>query len=242
MASILLLGFLVGMRHALEADHLAAVATLVAERGSARRLALRGAVWGAGHTLTLFVVAGVCLVVGGVVPARLAWAAEVAVGVMLVALGLDVLRRLRRGGVHLHVHQHADGSLHLHAHAHPPDGRSGDVGTPKHAVHHHRHERNFLQRALAVGMVHGLAGSAALLLLALPIGGSPWRVLAYVGCFGLGSVLGMALLSAVIAVPLNASAKLLAGAHRALLVAVGLASTAVGLWVLYGLRHGAGGP
>lgn len=234
MISILVLGFLVGMRHALEADHLAAVATLVADRGGARKMALRGAVWGVGHTLTLFLVAGVCLVLGGVVPERLSWVAELAVGVMLILLGADVLLRMRRGGVHLHAHEHADGTVHLHAHAHHHDAPHDDE-----AAHRHRHERGFLRRALAVGMVHGLAGSAALLLLALPVGGSPWLVLAYVACFGLGSVLGMALLSAVIAVPLQASARLLEGAYRTLMMAVGFASAAVGAWILYGLSAGA---
>ncbi|HMB53532.1 MAG TPA: urease accessory protein [Thermoanaerobaculia bacterium] len=234
MISILVLGFLVGMRHALEADHLAAVATLVADRGGARKMALRGAVWGVGHTLTLFLVAGVCLVLGGVVPERLSWVAELAVGVMLILLGADVLLRMRRGGVHLHAHEHADGTVHLHAHAHHHDAPHDDE-----AAHRHRHERGFLRRALAVGMVHGLAGSAALLLLALPVGGSPWLVLGYVACFGLGSVLGMALLSAVIAVPLQASARLLEGAYRTLMMAVGFASAAVGAWILYGLSAGA---
>lgn len=226
MATVVVLGFLVGMRHALEADHLAAVATLARESRGVRDGALRGAVWGLGHTLTLFVVGGVCLFVGGVVPAGFARAAEAGVGAMLVVLGLQVFWRLRRQRVHLHAHRHADGTVHLHAH---PHAAAAPLDPER---HHHSHRSSFPRRALVVGLVHGLAGSAALLLLALEATSSAWTGLAYIAVFGLGSVAGMALLSAAIAVPFAASAAWLTRVYRGLELAVGTTAVVVGLWVL----------
>ncbi len=121
MNSILILGFLIGMRHALEADHLAAVASMASGQTSLRWAAFRGAVWGMGHTLTLLLVGGACLVLRAAVPPRLAHLAEAAVGVMLLVLGAQVFWRMRRQRVHLHVHRHHDGTVHLHAHSHAPD-------------------------------------------------------------------------------------------------------------------------
>lgn len=208
--TIVVLGFLVGMRHALEADHLAAVATLARESRSVRASAFRGAVWGLGHTLTLFLVGGVCLLLGGVVPEGFSRTAEAGVGVMLVALGLQVFWRMWRHSVHVHAHRHADGAVDLQA------------------------RRSFPRRALVVGLVHGLAGSAALLLLALETTTSPWAGLLYIAIFGLGSIAGMAVLSAAIAVPFAASVAWLTRFYRGLEVAVGVTAVAVGVWVFFG--------
>ena len=231
LPTIVALGFLVGMRHALEADHLAAVATLARESRGVRESAFRGAVWGLGHTLTLFLVGGVCLLLGGVVPDGFARAAEAGVGAMLVVLGVQVFVRLRRQGVHVHAHRHDDGTVHLHAHTHsdPPAAHH-----PR--EHHHTHRKGFPRRALVIGLVHGLAGSAALLLLALETTTTPWAGLLYITVFGLGSVIGMAVLSAAIALPFAASlgdrAVWLTRFYRGLEVAVGVTAVAVGVWVL----------
>lgn len=226
LPTVLVLGFLVGMRHALEADHLAAVATLARESRGVRDSALRGAVWGLGHTLTLFLVGGVCLLVGGVVPDGFARAAEAGVGAMLVVLGVQVLWRMRRQGVHVHAHRHDDGTVHLHAHGHPPAAPHDPER------HHHAHRWSFPRRALVVGLVHGLAGSAALLLLAVEAATSAWGGLVYIAVFGLGSVAGMAVLSAAIAVPFAASAAWLTRVYRGLEVAVGSTAVAVGVWLI----------
>src|SRR5579864_4627569 len=106
MITLLLLGLLLGMRHALEADHVAAVASLATQSKGMRRTVLQGAVWGLGHTLTLLAVGGACLLLRAAISARLAAALEGAVGVMLVLLGADVLLRMRRRHIHLHVHRH----------------------------------------------------------------------------------------------------------------------------------------
>lgn len=234
MNAILLLGFLMGMRHALEADHLAAVASLATGRRSMGSTVLQGAVWGLGHTITLLVIGGVCLALNSAIPDWLARYLETAVGVMLLILGLDVFRRLRRQRVHLHVHQHPGGTMHLHAHAHPPDQPHDK------AQHEHAHPEGalggrFPHRALIVGMVHGMAGSAALLLLTLRTVSSVGLGLLYIALFGIGSILGMALLSTVIAVPLRLSARLVSGAYGALEVLVGLTALGIGVRVLYRL-------
>jgi ABC-type nickel/cobalt efflux system permease component RcnA len=227
MKTVLLLGLLMGMRHALEADHLAADASLATRSRGVRGTVFQGAVWGLGHTLTLALVGGLCLWLDAAVPERLARILETAVGLMLLGLGAEVLWRMRRRRVHVHVHRHDDGIVHLHAHSHRP------AEAHDRAHHHHPHPRTFPGRALAVGMVHGLAGSAALVLLTLPGLGPTWLSLAYVALFGVGSILGMAALSAVISLPLRRAARLLTGAHNGLEALVGLTTLGVGLWVLY---------
>lgn len=227
MISLLLLGLLLGMRHALEADHLAAVASLATRGKGMRGTILQGAVWGLGHTLTLLVVGGACLLLRAAISPRLAAALEGAVGVMLLLLGADVLLRMRRRRIHLHVHRHDDGTVHLHAHRHAP----GEAHDPGH--HRHAHAAGFPHRALLVGMVHGLAGSAALLLLTLTTLASAWLGVAYIAVFGIGSIAGMAVLAAVIAVPLQGASRTLAGWTDGLEAAIGAGTLLVGAWVLY---------
>ena len=233
---LLTLGFLLGMRHALETDHVAAVASLATRSRGIGDTVLQGAVWGLGHTLTLFLFGSVVLLMDAVMPERLANGLELAVGVMLIVLGLDVLRRVRRRHLHCHVHRHADGTLHWHAHAHAPDEAHG-------FLHHHEHaaaQRGFPVRALLVGLMHGMAGSAALILLTLQTVHSVWLGMLYMALFGIGSIAGMASLSVVIAIPLRLSANRLAGMHRLLQIAVGLATLAVGSMTLIeiGWLHG----
>jgi ABC-type nickel/cobalt efflux system permease component RcnA len=222
--SLLFLGLLLGLRHALEADHLAAVASLATRSRSLRSTVLQGVSWGLGHTLTLLAVGGLCLLLRATIPERLAGALEGAVGVMLLLLGADVLWRLRRGGVHVHPHRHADGSLHLHAHRHAP----GEAHDPQ----HHEHLHVLSRRALLVGLVHGLAGSAALLLITVSAISSLWLGVAYIAVFGLGSILGMAALSVIIALPLQGPSKL-AGWSKSLEAVIGVSTLLIGAWVLY---------
>lgn len=231
MPIVLLLGFLMGLKHALEADHLAAVATLASTTRGPRGSMLQGAAWGMGHALTLLVVAALGLLFHAAIPDRWAHVLEALVGVMLVFLGGQVLWRVRLQGVHVHVHRHGDGTVHLHAHGHPP-------GQPHAAAahdHDHTHARGVPGRALLVGAMHGMAGSAAVLLLVtLELGGSPWMALAFVALFGAGATLSMAVMSAVIAMPLRWSGARVSRVYRALEGAVGLTSVGIGVWVLVG--------
>ena len=118
MNSVLLIGFLVGMGHALEADHLAAVGSMASGRTSPKRLAIMGAAWGLGHTITLFLLCSAVILLGFVLTDRLAATLEFGVGIMLIILGADVLRRMVKKKVHFHVHHHGDGQRHVHAHSH----------------------------------------------------------------------------------------------------------------------------
>lgn len=222
MLSLVLLGFLIGMRHAVEADHVAAVASLASRSTSLRQTLRVGAVWGLGHTLTLLLFGALVLLLDSVVPQRLALGLEFAVGLMLIGLGLDVLRRFARERVHFHVHQHGADVRHFHAHSHPPFTRHDPHR------HDHSHPQGFPLRALLVGLMHGMAGSAALILLTLDQVPTPGLGLLYILLFGLGSILGMALLSLVIAVPLRYSARNLTWLHNGLQAGIGIATMALG--------------
>jgi ABC-type nickel/cobalt efflux system permease component RcnA len=229
--SILLLGLLIGMQHALEADHVAAVASIAARQRSLGRIVAHGAVWGLGHTVTLMAVAGAAVLLGlHLAPALAGWL-EAAVGVMLVLLGGQLLLRLWRDRVHFHSHRHADGRAHFHAHAHRDEPVGHDrahAGMP----HNHDHPRGLPWRTLLIGMVHGMAGSAALLVLTAATVADPWLGLGYVTLFGLGSIAGMAALSAVIAVPLGYTARALTWANRAIQGLIGAGTTALGLVIV----------
>jgi ABC-type nickel/cobalt efflux system permease component RcnA len=204
VSGIIFLGLLLGMQHALEADHLAAI-------------------WGLGHMTTLSVFAGAVLLSQRAVSPALAQGLELAVGVMLILLGSNVLYRLIRERVHIHVHRHGDGRTHIHAHSH-----GGESRPHRQVPHDHVHPPGFPLRSLLVGMMQGLAGSAALVVLAATALGSPLEGLGYVLLFGLGSVLGMALLSAVISVPLSLTANYLTWAHRGIRGAAGAVSILLG--------------
>ena len=225
MFGILGLGFLLGMQHALEADHIAAVSSIAARRSQVGDIVRHGLTWGLGHTLTLLAFAGVALLLGRAIPESVARPIEAAVGIMLVGLGAHVLWRLWRDRVHFHRHGHGDGTVHFHAHSH-----AGEVAPHARAAHAHAH--GFRWRTLLVGLMHGMAGSAALLVLTVSQASSPAVGLGYVALFGIGSMIGMGVLSAVIAVPLAVSARSLTVANQALQGAVGIVTIAIGLSTL----------
>ncbi|WP_309682203.1 urease accessory protein [Polaromonas sp.] len=228
---ILLAGFLLGMKHATEADHLAAVATLASGRQPLAHTVRQGIAWGLGHSLTLMLFGGIVLALGKSVPAGMEQALELAVALMLIALGVDVLRRLVRQEIHFHAHQHAPDTLHVHAHSH---ARATAVQKIRHEAQAHEHRHSLPLRALAVGMMHGMAGSAALILLSLEAVQSFSMGLAYIALFGLGSIAGMALLSVAIALPLRLSATAqLAWLQRGLTMAVGVFSCLLGALMVY---------
>ena len=225
--NLLLLGFLMGMKHAMEADHVAAVATQATRSQSVTDVIRQGSAWGAGHTLALFLFGSLVLWMETTVPDTLARALETAVGLMLIVLGIDVVRRLVKDRIHFHRHAHSDGIVHVHAHSH-----AGEVSHDP-CRHQHRHARDFPIRALLVGLMHGMAGSAALILLTLHTVSTPGTGLLYIALFGLGSMLGMVALSAVMAVPLRWTAGGLTWLHNGLQGAVGVLTIALGLVLIY---------
>lgn len=227
MLTLLLLGFLIGMRHALEADHIAAVASLATQKQTLSRALTQGAFWGIGHTLALFIFGSAVIWMDTVMKEALAEKLEFAVGVMLVVLGLDVLRRVIRDRVHFHRHKHENTGEHFHAHSHLGEGRH------QRSPHEHQHSswRELPFKALFVGLMHGMAGSAALILLTLQTIQDKWMGMVYILLFGFGSIVGMAALSFAIAIPLQSSARHMTFLHNGLQAVIGVFTVSVGLFV-----------
>ncbi len=223
MSGILFLGFLLGMRHALEADHVAAVAALASRAKTLRQAVPLGVMWGLGHTLTLLAFGAVIVVLNSNIPQQLGQFLEALVGVMLIGLGGDVLYRLIKKRIHFHAHKHEGGNRHIHAHSHQGE----ETHDPAH--HSHPHLKGMPLRALAVGMMHGLAGSAALVLLTTQTIEPISTKVVYIVLFGLGSMVGMAVLSAVIAVPLRYAAGSMTWAYNSLSAMLGVFTTGLGL-------------
>jgi high-affinity nickel-transport protein len=208
LASILLLGFLLGVRHATDADHVVAVTTFVGRDKSLRGAALIGSLWGAGHTATVLLVGGALILFDLVIPPRVALAMELAVGLMLLLLGAWSLR------------------------ATAPDA---DAHTALARLDQSFGGRRFwtVTRPLVVGAVHGLAGSAAMALLVLGTIRRPAWAVAYLLIFGAGTMAGMALITTALALPIHAAARRGAEHERWLRVAAGVLSITLGLFVVY---------
>lgn len=222
----LFLGLLIGMVHALEADHLAAVSTL--SRGGKNKLLLRGAVWGLGHTATLLIMSIGVIVFSLVLSEQRAAALEFAVGVMLVFLGVQVVHRFRKDRLHYHVHQHAGQGRHMHVHSH-----ASDVADHSKSTHAHEHAEQFPLKAFVIGLVHGMAGSSGLIVLAVSTTGDPWLAVGYVGLVGLGSALGMAVLSVVVGWPVLQAPKIAKGLHAAVQMSIAAVVVAIGLSIMW---------
>jgi ABC-type nickel/cobalt efflux system permease component RcnA len=246
LAPAALFGLVWGLRHAIEADHVAAVSAIVARERTVRGAALIGAAWGMGHTLTLLLLGGAIVAFGLVVPPRIALSLELGVGLMLIGLGAwnFVSRKRARGGergaaaasgdatsLHEEHGAHAHGAhAHDHEHdaAHDTRGR-GALATVRRAL-----------RPLVVGSMHGLAGSAAAALLVVATVRSTSWGLAYLFVFGVGTMLGMTLLTAALALPLGSALRRFRGAETWVRIGSGAVSCAIGAFVVYqiGFRDG----
>jgi cytochrome c biogenesis protein CcdA len=220
--SLLFVGLLLGLKHALEADHVAAVASLATRNASWREAVRVSAAWGLGHAGTLFLFGAVLVLLGTNLPDGVASALEAAVGVMLVILGVDVLRRIRARRIHFHAHSHGAGKRHVHLHSHER-GHAHD--------HPHPHPHRSSVRALIIGCVHGLAGTAGLVLLAVPTMSSGAQALVYLAVFGAGTIAGMIGFSLLIAVPLTFTARRLRRTTMGIEALLGAANVSLGLWI-----------
>lgn len=229
MISVLLLGVLIGARHALEADHIAAVASLATQARGEKEMVRLGVNWGIGHTITLIAVGSAVLALDALVPEHVARWLEIAVGVMLVVLGADVIRRALRDRVHFHAHRHGN-LVHFHAHSHRAEAGRDD--------HDHVHPKALRLRALVVGVVHGMAGSAALVLLTLHEIKSFWLGIIYILLFGAGSIAGMALLSFAISLPLRFTARRFIWVYNGLTGAVGVVTLFLGGSIVFDVLGG----
>jgi hypothetical protein len=227
MITWVLFGLLLGLQHALGADHIAAVASLSADKRGVSRIVRHGAVWGLGHALMLGAFGGTVYALKLTLSERLASGLEFVVGVMMVLLGARLIYVLVRDRIHIHIHRHAAGDVHVHAHSH-----AGDVADHRRSAHDHGHPAGGWRRSLAVGMMHGLAGSAALVALAATTAPSVPLGVAFMVVFGLGSIAGMAIFSAVIAVPLSYTATTLTWATRGFQALAGAFAIGVGVRTL----------
>src|ERR1043166_3065099 len=216
--SILAFGFVLGLKHAIEADHVAAVSTIASEQRSLLGSSLVGALWGIGHTISLLAAAALIVLLHIEISDRVSLGLEFMVGLMLIILGVNALRKLLRGGhLHIHVHQHG-GRQHVHPHIHDgrqPEGRS-------------HHGLKLQRRPLIIGMIHGLAGSGALMLLVLSTIRQPVVGLFYVLIFGVGSTGGMMLMSALVGLPAKLTAQRFSRANAILRAGSGACSIVLG--------------
>jgi hypothetical protein len=206
--SLVALGFVLGLRHALDADHLAAISTIVTERRSLLSSLLVGASWGFGHTLALLLAGVGVLLLRFHITDRMAQVFETCVGIMLVVLGANVLRTLV-GRARSDTHGHTTVAPSSHAHVW------------------------LVARPLLVGMVHGLAGSAPLLLLTLTVIASPLAALFYIAVFGVGSMIGMTITSLLVSVPARFTVEHFGRTHLAVRGLTGLFSVGLGLFIVY---------
>ena len=260
VVSFLFLGFFLGMRHATDADHVVAIATIVSRERRLIGAVMIGAAWGIGHTLTVMAVGTAITVFGIVVPPRLGLSMELAVGIMLVVLGVLALAGLGRsigrpmgqsdpcGGaaldLHDHVHAHGD-YVHRHPHGHGP-GRHGhsEEHTPLARLDRSWVGRNVLYhwlRPFAVGLVHGLAGSAAAALMVLSVIRDPVAALGYLLLFGLGTIAGMMLITLSLSAPFAFTARRLPQLNWRLRAAAGLISFVFGAILIYANGFAEGG-
>ena len=215
------LGILLGAQHAFDPDHLAAVAALNARSVSSKEAIRQGMFWGLGHTITLFVFCSFVIVIGSQISEPIAAILEFLVGLMLVILGGNVIRLVIKNKIHFHKHKHGD-IEHFHAHSHVHDA-GHDFSN-----HHHKHLDKLPLRALMIGLIHGLAGSAALSILAFGTADSIWQGLGFVLLFGLGSIVGMVAISATISIPLKMKLFESDKVHQNLRLIIGVATFFLG--------------
>ncbi len=246
--TILLIGFVLGMRHATDPDHVIAVSTIVSRERTLSKAALIGALWGLGHTLTILGVGAAIILFHLTIPTRVGLTMEFAVGLMLILLGILNLTGVtkwlsekfspahpRVSGEHAHIHQH-DSQLHYHWHAHQPTAEHhGDsLAEPswlraafgKLGVFHSL-------RPLFIGIVHGLAGSAAVALLVLATIQDPRWGVVYLLIFGVGTIAGMILITMTISLPFSFAGARFAWLNRGLIFGSGLLSLGFGLFLAY---------
>lgn len=225
--AILGLGLVIGLRHALDTDHLAAVSTIVSERKNLLGSILIGGLWGIGHTISLL-IAGVAVIFLHVQIEKYEKPLEFCVALMLIVLGANVLIKLVRGGkLHFHEHEHG-GHRHVHPHIHD--------GAPEPQPHTH-HGLKIGFRPLVIGMIHGLAGSAALMLAVLATIKSSALAFAYILIFGIGSIGGMMVMSLLLSLPIHFTAVSFKWTNLAVRALAGIFSLGFGLFMAYEIGY-----
>lgn len=218
--AVLGIGFVIGLYHAIEADHLAAVSAIVSEKKNVFTSAIVGGLWGLGHTISLFVVGLLVIFLKVQISESVEAKLEALVGGMLVLLGLNALRKIFQSEkIHVHEHTH-EGDTHAHVHFHQDEASEKS---------HH----GLSSRSIFVGMVHGLAGSAGLMLLVVPTISSPVLAMLYILLFGVGSIGGMMVMSLLMSLPITFTADRFDILNKGIRVFAGLFSLVWGAMLMY---------
>lgn len=211
---LIIFGFLLGIKHAFDTDHVVAVSTMISEIKNPFRAALVGTYWGFGHTTTLFLVGLIILLLKISIPENISLSFELAVGFMLLFLGIKSIWQ-GQINLHEHIHQH-ENIAHDHLHMHEL------------CKHFHQHHKSFL-----IGLIHGLAGSGALMILVLSTVNSIWEGIYYILIFGIGSIIGMSLISLLIGYPLVYSTQKFPKIEKYLRIITGTLSMIFGIILIY---------
>ena len=246
--SLTLLGFFLGMRHATDPDHVVAISTIVTRQPTIRAAVVIGGLWGVGHSLTIVAVGGAIVLFTIVIPPRVGLSMEMAVALMLIVLGmwnltgiLEHIRGFRQSG------RNGPGAFHVHSYNHGSYGRRHalDRGAELHGHHDDQATVSWLDRRLGslsvyqilrpliVGLVHGLAGSAAVALLVLALIKNPWWAMAYLVLFGIGTIAGMMLITTAIGAVVAYASSRSSRIERWLRLASGVLSLGFGLFLAY---------
>lgn len=212
--TIFSLGLVLGLKHAFDADHISAVSTLVSQTKSLKKSSLLGVFWGVGHTTTLLIAGFLIIFFKLAIPERVSISFELFIGIILIFLGLNVFYKIKKEKAHFHAHAHEGGEhIHLHCHLKAP-------------THNHTHS------SFILGMIHGLAGSAALMLFVLATIPSLVQGLFYILIFGIGSTLGMLAVSSLIGMPFL-FIKRFPAIDRVVKLTAGALSIAIGTSMIY---------
>lgn len=222
LLSILGLGFILGIKHAIEPDHVIAVSTIASQSKKLLRSSLAGVFWGIGHTATLFIIGIVLILMKGEIPEKWAMSLEFLVGIMLVYLGITTILSFKN--IHLHKHEQ-NGELQKHVHSHEYIGK-----------HEHQHQLKKVSylKSMLIGLIHGLAGSGAMIVLTMSTVNSAWEAAVYILIFGAGTVIGMLIFTTIIGIPFVFSSKKFS-LNKSLTQVTGLISTVFGIYYMYNL-------
>ncbi|MFJ5763671.1 sulfite exporter TauE/SafE family protein [Neobacillus sp. NPDC093182] len=221
LLSVLALGFVLGIKHAIEPDHVIAVSTIASQSKKLFRSSLAGVFWGIGHTATLFIMGIILILMKGEIPEKWAMSLEFLVGIMLVYLGVTILSFKN---IHVHNDNH-DGEEHKNVHSHKHSG-----------LHEHKHQHKEVSyiKSMLIGLVHGLAGSGAMVLLTMSTVNSVWESAIYILVFGVGTVIGMLFFTTIIGLPFVFSAKKIS-LNKTLTQITGCISLVFGVFYMYNL-------
>jgi len=213
------LGFLLGVEHAFEPDHIVAISSLISKEKNLKKTTILGAIWGVGHTTTLFLAGIIILTLKITIPETIALSLEFLVGLVIIFLGFYVIRDIIEKNKHIHKHTHT-GRTHTHIHSHK--------GTDQHTHYH---------QSFSVGLIHGLAGSAALMLLILSTFNSLIIGIIYILLFGIGSMVGMAIVGGLISIPFIYSSKKSRSINTVIQYGTGMISIGFGSYLLFKIGY-----